>query len=123
MTQFAQGVLICICILTGAVAQPPLPRHPPDSNSFYSDPRFRELIDESLERQAESDRQQRVKESQREFVENAEHFIQLWNQFASEYNQKRAFNIKLAKELSQAFRKLERTTGWPMATLKKMSLP
>lgn len=50
---------------------------------------------------------------ERQFMEKVRHFIAKWDQFASEYNHKGAFNIKAARDISKAFHDLEQTDGWP----------
>jgi len=113
MKWFAKSVLIAISLVNGAVAQQPIPRQPADLPWMFRDPEWRELLNQSAERVAAAARRQDEQDGQRQFVQDAEQFINLWNQFANEYNQKKAFNIKLAKELSKAFRRLEKTTTWP----------
>ena len=50
---------------------------------------------------------------ERQFVERANRFAKLWAQFALEYNQRKAIDIKRARAVSKAFHDLERGEGWP----------
>lgn len=99
--------------MNSAVAQPPTPGHPVDFDSLFRDLHWRELLDQSAEHQTAQLRQREEQDSERQFAQNAHNFIRLWNQFVTEYNQKKAFNVKLAKELSKAFRRLEKSSTWP----------
>jgi hypothetical protein len=47
-----------------------------------------------------------------EFYARAEQFVQLWEAFAGQLNQKKTFNAKLAKQVSKAFHELEKSDGW-----------
>ena len=114
--QFCKSVILGLCMLSAAAAQPPVPpqpMHPVDQDVILRDSRWRELYDQQVERQAQIAAQQREQYEERQFLERVNHFAVLWNQLATEYSQKRAFNIKVAKELSKAFRKLEGTSAWP----------
>jgi hypothetical protein len=73
-----------------------------------------------LPTQVEIEAAQRRESQYREklFVEKTNKFVQLWSQFAIEYNQKSAFNFKVAKEISKAFRELESSEGWPKVDRK-----
>jgi hypothetical protein len=42
-----------------------------------------------------------------------EKFIDSWTALAHEYNEKRTFNVKKAKQVSKAFYDLEKSEGWP----------
>jgi len=56
---------------------------------------------------------------ERQFMEKVRHFITKWEQFASEYNHKGAFNVKAARDMSKAFHELEHTEGWPKDEVRK----
>ena len=56
---------------------------------------------------------QDAKFRERQFMEKVRHFIAKWDQFATEYNRKGAFNVKSARDMSKAFHELEHTDGWP----------
>lgn len=47
------------------------------------------------------------------FVERMNRIAVLWSKMATDYNEKRVFNLKLARDLSKAFRDLENSEGWP----------
>ena len=94
-----------------AQAQSPHPSRPLEPESYH-----RELMLLDLEREsviaAEIARRRAAESRERAFVEKANRFALLWTQFATEYNQHKALNVKTARELSKAFRDLERE-GWP----------
>ena len=50
---------------------------------------------------------------EREFVERANRFARSWAQFANDYNQRGAIDVKAARSVSKAFRALETGEGWP----------
>ena len=60
------------------------------------------------------EQQQRAAEQWREqqFLQRAKEFVRAWNDFVEDYNHNR-FDIRKARKLSEAFRKLERAGGWP----------
>ncbi len=49
-----------------------------------------------------------------EFLDKANHFVELWSDFATLLNEKQTFDAKLAKKVSKAFHELEKTDGWPV---------
>jgi hypothetical protein len=57
-------------------------------------------------------------EAIQEFYSKARHFVQLWQAFARELNEKKTVNAKLAKQISKAFHDLEKSDGWPAGQLK-----
>lgn len=48
-----------------------------------------------------------------DFYTKAKRFVDLWQAFAGELNDKKTFNAKLAKQISKAFHNLEKSDGWP----------
>jgi hypothetical protein len=50
--------------------------------------------------------------ARQEFERKVGHFVEIWNQFISEYNRQGTFNVKSARALNRAFRDLE-VEGWP----------
>jgi hypothetical protein len=50
---------------------------------------------------------------ERQFVNRANHVAALWTQFTKDYNEKHAFNAKVAREISKAFHDLEKDENWP----------
>jgi siroheme synthase (precorrin-2 oxidase/ferrochelatase) len=72
---------------------------------------------ESAPAAAEVAERRRAESREREFVDKANRFARLWTQFATEYNQRKTFNVKTARELSKAFRELEQE-GWPKPVAK-----
>lgn len=53
-----------------------------------------------------------------EFYSKAKQFVDLWTAFASELNDKKTFNAKLAKQVAKAFHDLEKSDGWPVGRQK-----
>ncbi|MCU1339348.1 MAG: hypothetical protein JWO19_4929 [Bryobacterales bacterium] len=53
------------------------------------------------------------KARERHFVDRANRVAALWTKLSKEYNERHAFNIKLAREISKAFRDLENDENWP----------
>ena len=49
---------------------------------------------------------------ERQFISRMNRFVALWSALVSEYNEKQAFNIKLAGEVAKAFHELEKSEGW-----------
>lgn len=49
-----------------------------------------------------------------EFYEKARQFVDLWQAFALELNDKKTFNAKLAKQVAKAFHEMEKSEGWPV---------
>ena len=49
-----------------------------------------------------------------EFYSKARHFVDLWQKFARELNDKKTFDAKLALKMSKAFHDLEHSDGWPV---------
>jgi hypothetical protein len=114
MIQFRKSITLGLWMLSAAAQVPaPQPLRSVDPDVLLRDSRWRELYDQQVERQAQFAAQQREHYEERQFLERVNHFAVLWNQLATEYKQKRAFNLKAAKELSKACRQLERTSAWP----------
>jgi hypothetical protein len=57
-------------------------------------------------------------EAAQEFYSKARHFVDLWQAFAEELNDKKTFNAKLAKQVSKAFHEMEKSDGWPVGRPK-----
>ena len=47
------------------------------------------------------------------------HIATLWKDLVEEFTNKNAFNVHTARELSKAFRELERTECWPKPDREK----
>jgi hypothetical protein len=62
-------------------------------------------------RQAAARRQ--TEEKLREFYDKAQRFVGLWKKLTADLNDQKTFNVKLAKQVSQAFHDLEKSDGWP----------
>jgi hypothetical protein len=53
-----------------------------------------------------------------EFCSKARRFVELWKKLSDDLNDRKTFNVKLAKQVSKAFHDLEKSEGWP-AELRK----
>lgn len=54
-----------------------------------------------------------AKQEAREFESAVREFVEAWNRFAAEYRERGAFNLKKAKAVSDAWRRIEKQQGWP----------
>lgn len=65
--------------------------------------------------QAEQERAERRQAQwlDHELRERMNKIVEIWTGFVNEYNGKQAFNVRKARELSKAFRELERVECWP----------
>jgi hypothetical protein len=73
---------------------------------------LRQLTDQPTRAETEAAKRREAEYRENQFIEKTSAFVQLWSQFATEYNEKGAFNLKLAQEISKAFHELERSEGW-----------
>ncbi len=64
-------------------------------------------------REAARERARRADQQWREryFLQQAEEFVRAWNDFAEQYN-RGTFDLRKARRVSDAFRKMERAGGW-----------
>jgi hypothetical protein len=65
---------------------------------------------QSLDREREA--KLAAESERREFVSRMNHFVGIWNKIVSEYNKQGSLNIKNARALTKAFRRIQ-ATGWP----------
>ena len=79
---------------------------------------FRELGNTSANVQREAARRQRAQYLEWQFITKMNRFVALWSALVREYNEKRVFNIKIAAEISKAFREIETSEGWPKPNCK-----
>jgi hypothetical protein len=49
------------------------------------------------------------------FFSKAQRFVALWHSLTEEMNERKTFNVKLARQVSKAFHDLEKTDGWKVA--------
>jgi hypothetical protein len=61
----------------------------------------------------QSDERERARAADIQFRQRMNKIVGLWNRLVDEYTSKNAFNVHTARELSKAFRELERTECWP----------
>ena len=100
-------------------AQNTLSNRAPAPNSADAFDRFtRELMLQQLEadraRAAAGVAQRREAQyRERQFMDKVNKFVRTWSRFALLYNERKAFDIKTAKELSKAFHELENSGDWP----------
>ena len=60
----------------------------------------------------EEARRRAAQYSEQQFIQKANAFTRVWSAFIVEYNQKKAFNVRIGKEATKAFHDLERSEGW-----------
>ena len=105
-------VIISVSALRNAQAQQSC-SFSPSCNLFV-----RELILHDLEStrdqvRLEETARANARAGERDFIVKAEEFVRRWTAFANEYNDRRTFNVKAARDLSKAFHEMERSEGWP----------
>ena len=61
----------------------------------------------------QSEERARARAADIQFRQRMNKIVGLWKQLVDEYTTKDAFNVHTARELSKAFRELERTESWP----------
>jgi hypothetical protein len=110
-----QVLLIGICLSSLSAAQnPPLPQSPHRTADLTPARVFEE--EPVLTDQTE---QLRARATEIQFRARLNRIAGLWNQLMEEYTAKNAFNVRIARELSKAFRELERTECWPKPNHEK----
>ena len=114
MKQIPQFIIVNICLITSLAAQKP--------QSQLIDDRWDSLQYELILRAMEQKASQIEKEIaerryaqylEKQFVAKMNRFVMLWKALVEDYNEKSAFNVKLAKEVAKAFHELENGEGWP----------
>jgi hypothetical protein len=110
MKNFATSLFILGSVLQpSAAAQDPWSKAPRRG----ADQAQREmLLDQSQPDPSDSDDRQHARYLESQFLEKAKRFAEAWNGFVNEYKNKRAFDIKKAKDVSKAFHELEKSGGW-----------
>jgi len=76
---------------------------------------YREMLWRHLEdgQQPDIDKRREAEQQEREMLQKANKFVELWRSFVQELNDRGTFNVKIAKELSKSFRELEKIGAWP----------
>jgi len=114
MKNFAQTFFILAGLLQSAAlwGQPPdgVTNHRVSLNSLERELFLRQAQSQQTQHEIEERLHAQVLEAQ--FTERVHRFVQAWSGFIGEYNRKRAFDVKKAKEVSKAFRELEKCEGW-----------
>lgn len=114
MHEIRQSLLIGICLSSLSSAQTP------DRTAELI---HREFVLQQLEegRQAgqNAEEQRRAQAVETQLRERMNHIATLWKNFVQEYTAKNSFNVHTARELSKAFRELERTECWPKPDREK----
>lgn len=119
MKKISRAVLLGISLLSSTQAQNSLPHETPNQHSTTYFERFaRELILHQLDadhaRAAAQDAERREAHyRERQFIDKVDQFVGSWSRFVSLYNDRKAFDIKAAKEVSKAFHELESSGDWP----------
>jgi len=65
----------------------------------------------SVERETALRRHAQYLETQ--FIAKMNRFVALWGALVHDYNEKKVFNIKMAGDVTKAFRDIESSEGWP----------
>ena len=74
---------------------------------------FRQLTNQSAQKDIEEAKQREAQFHERLFLEKANKFIERWKRFATRYNEETVFDVKAAREASKAFHELENSDDWP----------
>jgi hypothetical protein len=111
MKNFATSLFILGSVLQQpASAQDPWSRTPRRSSP---DQAQRDLLEpQSQPDPSESEERQHARYLESQFLKKAKRFAEAWNGFVNEYKNKRAFDVKKAKDVSKAFHELEKSEGW-----------
>ncbi|MGD1097573.1 MAG: hypothetical protein ABSB35_37005 [Bryobacteraceae bacterium] len=80
---------------------------------------LRQLAEGSVADGQNSEDQLRARALDTRFRERMNHIAALWKDLVEEYTTKNVFNVHTARELSKAFRDLERTECWPKPIREK----
>jgi hypothetical protein len=110
MKRILQSIFIAICLVTSSGAQSSDWRR---LEWMRQELALRALENAPAQAEREISQRRRAEFLERQFVARMNEFIVRWEALAQEYNTKKVFNIKRAKELTKAFRALEDTEGWP----------
>jgi hypothetical protein len=113
MKEIKQSLLVGICLPSLMAAQnlTPIRDTRPSMTDFELFVRSFENDHAAVESEVAKRRQAAFLE--RQLLERMNRIVQVWTRFAQEYNARKTFNVKNARELSQAFHDLEKTEGWP----------
>jgi len=103
-------------VILGSILQQPAAAQDPWSRSARSgsaDLAQRDLLlTQSQQGPSENEQRQRARLLESQFLEKVKRFAEAWNGFVNEYKNKRAFDVKKAKDVSKAFHDLEKSEGW-----------
>jgi hypothetical protein len=112
---FAFLFLACAGVLRAQSSAPKLPTADAVAQASFEMEMFRRAARENnaaVTRQAIAKREAQIARTQ--FCAKANHFVELWMDFANHLNDKQIFDAKLAKKLAKAFHELETSDGWPV---------
>src|SRR6266852_748450 len=118
MKNFIPSLLVSISTLGIATAQSRTPfeeSRQQAADMLIREWCFRQLTSQSTQKDIEEAKQREAQVRERLFLEKANKFIQRWKRFATQYNEKNAFDVKAASEASKAFHELEDSGDWPNA--------
>ncbi len=71
------------------------------------------LSDAAEAARMEEARRRAAREDLRRLHEKMERFVSAWNEFIREYTDRGTFNLKKARTITEAWKKLEREETWP----------
>jgi hypothetical protein len=117
--QEVRSLLIGVCLSSLTTAQALAPSLRPGNPT--NDLRNYLLRVENERMQVERDIAERreAQLAEHQFRENMNRLAGVWSAFVEEYNTKKTFNIRKARELSKAFHALEGSGYWPKADHSK----
>ncbi len=111
MKEVRQSLLIGICLSSLSTAQ-----NPPNP---LLDPQYFTLINERAQAEQTMEARLQAQLSERQLRDRMNRIAEVWRGFVEEYNTRRTFNIRKAKELSKAFHELESNEPWPRPDHRK----
>ena len=121
MRRLLQAITVCSFLSDLIVAQSPgQGRLPADEllETLRRELAFRELENSRTDVEGQIASRRHALYLERQFIDKMNRFAQLWGALASEYNEKKTFNVKIAGEISKTFHDLENNEGWPKPKAK-----
>jgi hypothetical protein len=116
MRQVVSLLLLCSILCGTTAAQQPYPNRYPRLDplrELYRDLLLSEASRNQIGRQREVSELREAQYKEEQFILKAKKVVDFWNALTREYSERGTFNVKTAKEVSNAFRDLEKTEGWP----------
>ena len=79
---------------------------------------YRDASDAELLRRREEAAKRDLDYQKRMFYGKAHRFVTLWSKMTKQMGERQTFDVKLAKQVSEAFHDLEKSEGWPVRSGK-----